>query len=334
MNTVQYSEWKIAVDVEKTKKYYNAYVINDTQANRNFAEYCKGLSKEEKNFFEAFEITPECCEIEHIGVSKKKKFPCGGYYLFCGSYIEHPSEGLMTVEEFAENGFEHDRPDPRIDIGMFQFDFQCEDHIIKDIPEDIPEGFICVKFWCENMKWLLSETPEEVMYEPPHFWEIGRIIKEKQEAKKRQAIYLEESKQSFTSTFEKLGIAYSELTPKELEKYKQKWVDAFSPENADKKEIRKLCLDKKKYTPFLWHIFSYEFLDSEKEYIPLFESADKSACVLISNVDGIGFALTNAGRLTAEVLDGFVDVTVSACDFSWTYSKTHESMCGPYFYRK
>ncbi len=336
MKYVRYGEWKIAVDVKKTKEYYANFVINENQAHRNFSEHCKALTSEEKNFFESFGIVPECCEIEHIGVSKKKGFPCGGYYLICGSYLEHPAEELITVEEFAENDFDDNRGDPRIHIGLFEFDFQCEDYIIKNIPNDIPEGFICVRFWCENMRWLLEEKPnaDMIMYELPRFWEFWKIIKQKRAARKQQAFDLEKRKQEFKNAFEKLGIEYSELNEKEIEKYKQSWVATFSPEDADKKEVAKLCLSKKKYTPFLWHLFSYEFLSSEVNPKDCYNNTKKTDCVIISNVDGIGFAITNAGYLTADILDEFIDITVSSIDFSWTYCKTHESMCGPYYYSR
>jgi hypothetical protein len=93
-----------------------------------------------------------------------------------------------------ENDFVDERPDPRINIGLFELDFQCEDHTFSDIPDDIPEGFICVRFWCENMRWLLNEKPEDdmVMYEFPRWWEIGRIIKESLAAKKQGMLDLEE----------------------------------------------------------------------------------------------------------------------------------------------
>ena len=75
MNTLQYGGWKIAVDIDRTKEFYNTYEKNDNQANRNFVEYCKDLTAEEKAFFDAFGIDPVCCEIEHIGADKKGNFP-------------------------------------------------------------------------------------------------------------------------------------------------------------------------------------------------------------------------------------------------------------------
>ena len=208
MKFLQYGEWKIAVDVEKTKEYYKNYISNDNQANRNFAEYCKTMPKEEKMFFESFGITPECCEIEHIGVNKKKEFPCGGYYFICGEYLKYQKEEIISIEELAENDFEDNRDDPRINIGLFEFDFQCAEHLLCTIPEDMPKGVICVRFWCENMRWVLDEKPSRdiIMYEPPKFWEVCKVIAEKRDAKKQQTLELEERKQEFRTIFEKLDV--------------------------------------------------------------------------------------------------------------------------------
>lgn len=336
MNTVQYGDWKIAVDIDKTKSYYNTYKINDNQANRNFAEYCKNLIVEEKVFFDAFGIDPTCCEIEHIGVDKKGNFPCGGYYFVCGKYLEYPPEELITIEELAENDFIDERPDPRVDIGMFRFDFQCEDYKIKNIPEEIPQGFICIRFWCEEMKWLLPEQPEEMMYEPPRFWKRHKTMQERVDNIKQQALDSEETKSEFLRFFENLNIKAKLLDKKEIKKYKTEWVNRFVPADANIKDIKKVCLDSYKYTPYLWHIFSFDFLSCETEDNAkiLFNQENKNVCVLVSNVGDVAFRLENVEHLTAELLEQFVDVTITASDFSWTYTKTHEDMCGPYFYKK
>lgn len=332
MNTVHCGDWKIAVDIDITKEYYNTYERNNNQANRNFTEYCKNLTTEEKAFFDAFGINPTCCEIEHIGADKKGNFPCGGYYFVCGKYLEYPPEELTTIEELAENDFIDERPDPRVNIGMFEFDFQCEDYEIKDIPEDMPKGFICIRFWCDEMKWLLPEKPEEMMYEPPRFWEIHKIIKERIDNKKQQALNLEEAKSEFLRFFENLNIKAQSLNKKEINVYKKEWVNRIAPVDANIKEIKKLCLDSR----FLWHIFSFEFLNCEAEENAktMFNQENKGTCVIVSNVDDIAYCLENAENITAELLEQFVDVTITASDFSWTYAKTHEDMCGPYFYKK
>lgn len=330
MRILQYGEWKIAVDIEKTKQFYENYKKNDTQANRNFAKYCEKLSNEEQEFFNSFAITPECCEIEHIGVSKEGDFPCGGYYLVCGKYLEYPPENIITAEELAENDFIDERPDQRIQIGLFQFDFQVDSYQFNEIPENIPEGFICIRFWCEEMKWLLHENPEEIMYEPPHFWELHKIIKEKIEEKKQCSLDLEKSKRKFIETFEKLNIQFYSLSKKELKKYIKQWYKAFSPTDENSASFKTMS------TLFLWYFFSNNLLDciSNKDADILFDKENKSCCVIISNGENIAYILKNAQNLTAEILEQFVDVTVTAEDFSWTYSKTHESTCGPYFYKK
>ena len=335
MKIVQYGKWKIAVDVEKTKEYYRNYVIDENQMHRNFAEYCKSMSAEEHEFFDSFGINPECCEVTHLGVSKKKEAPCGGYYLICGKYLEHPPEVLITADEFAANNFECDIEDPRIQIGIFQFDFQCEENVFKLIPEDMPEGFICIRFWCEDLRWLLREKPEEVMYEPPKFWEIGRRIKEYLQSKREMRKYFEDCRQKFKQKFDGLGIEYSELSVGEYKKYKKLWADTYAPADADKRKIEQLCVQNAEYSTYVWHIFSYEFLNAETDDAPrLYDVADKKECMLISNGPSLGFKLKNADLLTADVLNEFDDVTVTASDFSWTYSKTHEVYCGPYYYKK
>ena len=102
------------------------------------------------------------------------------------------------------------------------------------------------------MRWLLDEKPNDdmIMYESPRFWEIGKILKEKRKAKQRQALYLEKQKQEFTNVFENLGIEYSKLSANEIDAYKRKWVDAFSPNDADKKEIKKSKNQLMILTPF------------------------------------------------------------------------------------
>ena len=53
----------------------------------------------------------------------------------------------------------------------------------------------------------------------------------------------------------------------------------------------------------------------------------------MSNIDDIAYRIENADALTAKILEQFIDVTVTASDFSWTYVKTHEGDCGPYFHK-
>ena len=336
MKTVQYGLWKISVDLERTKQYYRSFQAPDTQANRNFVRYCEQLTSEEKDFFNSFGIDPVCCDIEHCGADKKGNFPCGGYYFICGKYLSYPPEERITIEELENSGFVDERTDSTVTIGCFEFDFQCEDHVIRNIPEDMPEGFLCIRFWCESMKWLLSEKPEELMYEPPRFWQVRKILKEQSDHKRQQLLDLEEAKSEFMRQFKYLNIQAIPFNKKEIRRYKRQWLNSFAPTGGDTKQIKKLCLNRHRYTPFLWHLFSFEFVKCEtnENAQTAFDRAEKNLCVLLSNVHELAFRLVNSHRLTAEILEQFTDVTVTAEDFRWTYTKTHEEMCGPYFYKK
>lgn len=338
MQTVQYGPWKIAVDLEKTRAYYATYPKKEEQANRNFALYCERLSEEERAFFDSFGIDPLCCEIEHIGVSRKGNFPCGGFYPVRGTYLERPPQKLITDQPLEEES-EEAYPDTRVCLGVFRFEFLCKDYMFHYIPEDLPEGFLCIRFWCEDMKWLLKETPEERMEEPLKFWEIRRIVNEKIAHKKRRALEREEKKRFFSEQFRELGIRAVGMADREIPKYRKRWIREFTPKGTPDTvvhEIKKNCLYSLKYTTFLWHLFSYGYQTCEEEQRAeeCFDRIPKDSCVLISNVDSMAFVLENTASLTAKQLERFVDVTVTAEDFSWTYTKTHEYYCGPYFYRK
>ena len=87
---------------------------------------------------------------------------------------------------------------------------------------------------------------------------------------------------------------------------------------------------------YLWHVFSWELLDKK-----VFVSGD-SARQAYDQIDKLNalyidwFGDDETKKLTpklstAKALDEMTEVYVIASDFSWTYIKTHEGMCGPYF---
>ena len=172
------------------------------------------------------------------------------------------------------------------------------------------------------------------MYEPPQPWEIHKRIKERIKNKRQQAACLKASRAEFMQLFEALNIEVMPLSKREIRKYKKEWVVRFAPTDAKQKEITKLCLTSTKYNTFLWHIFSFEFLNCETDAKAeeLFDKQEKSHCMIVSNVDDLAFALKNADHLKSKLLEQFVDVTITSSDFTWTYTKTHEDQCGPYFY--
>lgn len=287
-------------------------------------------------FFDAFGITPECCEIIHYGVSRKGEFPCGGYYLVCGKYLEYPPEFPAISEEPGVKVFVDDHFSNHIRIGMFDFDFRVDEYEIKDIPENMPEGFICINFWCDDMKWLLPEKPDIKMYELPQFWEVNRIIKEKIDTRKYKRQRMEESKQTCAEAFNNAGIEFSPISEMKLKKYKKQWVKTFAPDDGNMKKIKNQCLHNRKFGTYLWHMFSYKFLDCQEEddAMTSFDNEKKSSCVVVFNCEDIAYIIKSAEKLSSDFLEEFLDVTVTSDDFSWTYTKTHEGYCGPYFYKK
>lgn len=114
--------------------------------------------------------------------------------------------------------------------------------------------------------------------------------------------------------------------------YKREWLMAFAPSDIKEKELVKACLDE---GCFLWHLFSYEYVSAyEGEHAQsLFDRQFKESAVLIDNIEDVCYRITNLSVLNSVFLEDWIDVTVTAEDFSWTYSKTHE-LIGPYFYRK
>lgn len=336
MKIIKCANCVIDVDIEKTKEYYRNFEREDTQGNRNFEKYCEIMSAEEKEFFETFGIDPACCNVVHFGVSRKKTLCCDGEYVICGRYIEYPHTEPMRLEDFVANGLEFDTPEPTAFIGGFWFSFKDkeEDWESEDPDEsyvEVPEGFIKVCFEYEELPWLLKEKCEEKEWEPPRFWEIHRKLKEKQdliELEKDDAEWIE-------NLFVENAVQAERLTKKETDKFKRSWIEAFSPADADKKEIKENCYKNRRYSTYLWHLFSFGYVKAEEEKAnDLYNEQDKDCCYILSSCEDLAYGIENAEKLDVDFLEEFEDVVITASDFSWTYAKTHEEHLGPYFYKK
>lgn len=116
------------------------------------------------------------------------------------------------------------------------------------------------------------------------------------------------------------------------EEFYTKWIETFGC-NISKSDIKNYV---KSTGNFIWHIFSWELLN-ENQYLTgkdakeAYDRVDKSGAVYIE-----WFKDKNTKDLvndlnTAKALDEFVEVYVVGKNFSWTYIKTHEEVCGPYF---
>ncbi len=157
---VQYGEWKIKADILKTRSYYSTFAKGTDRFSRNFQKYCNKLSKEERAFFDFFGIDPTCAYVQSLGMSHKGTVPTSGYYYIFGEYAGAPYQPAISVETLMKQGF-GTRKDNSLKIGSFCFEFQFPTDPHSDIPHNIPENCICLRFFCEDVEWLLSEKCEK-----------------------------------------------------------------------------------------------------------------------------------------------------------------------------
>lgn len=111
-----------------------------------------------------------------------------------------------------------------------------------------------------------------------------------------------------------------------------KWLEAFASDIPEK-EIEKYVVSTGN---LLWHVFSWELLDgklylSGVEAKNAYDSIDKRGASYIEWFSDERAKEITSDLTTAKALDQYVEVYVVGKDFAWTYIKTHESSCGPYF---
>ena len=114
-----------------------------------------------------------------------------------------------------------------------------------------------------------------------------------------------------------------------------KWLFVFG-NNVDKNIIKKYVTSNGDH---LWHLFTWGSVscltgDTARD------AFDKLKCAEVFRFFGGYFnsidSLTTAKKPSAKELDSSseIDIYVVANDFSWTYVRTHEDSCGPYFCKK
>lgn len=110
---------------------------------------------------------------------------------------------------------------------------------------------------------------------------------------------------------------------------KANWSKIFTQQvtKAEKKEIR--------YDQFRWHVFSFEKIKAlEKEKArEAFDQCKKSNVYVFYQLKDQAFLLKHAKHLKSEDFDSDSDVYVFDPEQKWTYVRTHEEQCGPYFYQ-
>ncbi len=114
-----------------------------------------------------------------------------------------------------------------------------------------------------------------------------------------------------------------------------KWLEVFAS-TVSKRDIEKYVQSTGNY---IWHVFSWELLD-ERDYLvgdearKAYDSMNKCDALYIEWDEHDVTRELTWERYTAKSLDACMEVYVVDKDFCWTYIKTHESTCGPYFIKR
>ncbi|MBE6917034.1 MAG: DUF4275 family protein [Ruminococcaceae bacterium] len=119
------------------------------------------------------------------------------------------------------------------------------------------------------------------------------------------------------------------MTKKE---FYDKWIETFAADIPEQ-DIQKYV---KSTGNLIWHIFSWELLDEGRYFIgekakAAYDQIDKEGAICIAWFEDEHTKDIVADLNIAAALDDFVEIYVVGKNFEWTYIKTHESMCGPYF---
>ena len=343
-------KWEIEIDEEKTKAYYASLPVSDTQSARNFKRCAESFTAEEREFFDTFCIDLEKLDIEgSLTLSpilrKKRGWDCNADIFYYGKILSAPSiEDMITLDDVAEKGIEilEEREDLVITVGRFEFEIQNPDE--WEAGDDWPEGALYISMSVGELEWLLDEKCEDVYKEDiPLFvevkWGLKRLFFGRAAEKRENRRFTE----AFASFFERLGITLTPMTHKQMLAYKKEWVSNYT----DNLEIAAHSLPSRKEHTLLWHVFSFEegkAIEGDEAQL-CFDSADKGKAVIYVDDIDTAFVADNIEKLTSAELQkmctdedndfGFIDIVITAADFSWTYCRTHEvDWLGPYFYKK
>lgn len=120
------------------------------------------------------------------------------------------------------------------------------------------------------------------------------------------------------------------VLPTDGEMIKEGWDMAFAG------AVDPAVLEEIFYDQFRWHLFSYEKLNAktgDAAAAALAEKQVRSVFVFFQHSDE-AFELVEAYDLTAADVESLGDdVYIFDPNGCWTYVKTHEAFCGPYFFQ-
>lgn len=328
--------WTFFVDVDKMRRFYDSWEPRDSnsQIYRNYASYFNNLNSDEKEFFDAFCIDvlkPFTNAADFFDRRKKHYFGFGSYIVF-GEIVDGPADSEMwiPIEEFLEEHEEEDDRDFSLDLGRFEFNVENPKSEFYEGPENLPEGAFALNFSIEEIPWLLDEAVTEIDFEWAHWWDIPNRIadwKKKSNLVKEGA---EEFDEMLEELFRKPGIELTQLNKKEGERIIDDWIENTIISKDEIKKARKLCLGKGNC---LWHLFSFEFADCLCRDDAMRSFAKKTtgpAWLILEAYLGYSvYSLDEISKLDKKAFNEAFkgdDLILTAKDFSWTFSRTHEEV--------
>ena len=123
------------------------------------------------------------------------------------------------------------------------------------------------------------------------------------------------------------------FTPVNDRTTKAKWTKLFAA-SISKEDRKKVYFEQ-----YRWHLFSYKLLNAltEDDAREAFNREPKTSVYLFEQHSKNAYLVENAHLFKAEDFDHdfipFSDFYLFSPEGKWTYIHTHESYCGPYFYK-
>ncbi|WP_018750887.1 DUF4275 family protein [Paenibacillus sanguinis] len=132
----------------------------------------------------------------------------------------------------------------------------------------------------------------------------------------------------FRKNLREKGVVISEIYEGDQEII-ELWENTFAQNISD--EVKEAIY----YSQYKWHIFSYEQQPclKEAEAREAFDVEAKEELYVMYQNSPVLLQYSNANKVVAADFDEEQDIYLFDKHFNWTYVQTHESACGPYFYK-
>ncbi len=212
---------------------------------------------------------------------------------------------------------------PIIDNGV---EFMCS--VCGDIAADAQTAEFCV----DNLNIYAEKSPDYVQSGMIDLTVTHCIKHEKKKSGIFEKIaYLKAKKQTeykiamqwqqkLYAVLKSKGVSFVPLSSDECKTYQQIWFEIFYQKKLGKKESILSFFENE----------NFEFETSQKADL-LFDKANKRNANVILPQFSVGVKTVNTSKLKSDSMYDFMDIVVTAFDFSWTYCKKSDGKA--YFYK-